>query len=431
MVQRRSITTALTASFATVALAACNGSGTDVSEPDPDEPIDLRMTVWTADESQLALFDDIADAYIAENPDLVSSVTFESLPFDDYTTSLTTQLAGGNTPDLAWIFESTAPEFVGSGALADLRPALEESEGYEYEDLLPAALELWSQDDGLYAYPFSNSPFAVFVNTDRIDEAGLPDPQQLLADGEWTFDAMRELSAESADEIGGHGMEVRDFNYSIWENLAMVWGGWDAEAWTADGTECGFTQPEMVEAMSWLHEAIFVDGALPGPGSTPDFFGGDMTFSITQISRASALDGSFEWDLIPLPAGPAGQQNVIGQAGLGVLQNGQDPAVAADFLAYFTNPENAEALAAYFPPPREALLDAAVLAEGNPMLSQEQLEAVVVGGIDGAITKPAHVNFAQLQSTIRGELDSLWTAQADVDAVLADVCEAAQPLLED
>lgn len=431
MVQRRSIPTVLTAAVTAGVLAACTGGGTDVTDPDPAEPIDLRMTVWTADESQLALFEEIADSYIAENPDLVSSVSFEPLPFDDYTTSLTTQLAGGNTPDLAWIFESTAPEFVGSGALEDLRPVLEETEGYQYDDLLPAALELWSEDDGLYAYPFSNSPFAVFVNSDRIEEAGQADPQDLLADGEWTFDAVRDISAATVEDLGGHGLEVRDFNYSLWENLAMVWSGWGAEAWSEDYTECRFTEPEMVEAMTWLHEATFDDGALPGPGSTPDFFAGDMTFSITQISRASSLDDSFEWDLVPLPAGPAGQQNVIGQAGIGVLANGQDPAVAADFLAYFTNPENAEGLAAYFPPPREALLDAAVLAAGNPLLSEEQLESVVVDGIVDATTKPAHANFAQLQSTIRGELDSLWTENADVEAVLADVCAAAEPLLED
>ncbi|AEG44649.1 multiple sugar transport system substrate-binding protein [Isoptericola variabilis J7] len=126
----------------------------------PSEPVDLRMTVWTADESQLALFQEIADEYVAQNPELVSSVTFETIPFEDYTTSLTTQLAGGNAPDLAWILESYAPEFVSSGALVDLRPALEGNEEYDFDDLVPSALSLWEDGDGLYAYPFSNSPFA-------------------------------------------------------------------------------------------------------------------------------------------------------------------------------------------------------------------------------------------------------------------------------
>ena len=152
--------------------------------------------------------------------------------------------------------------------------------------------------------------------------------------------------------------------------------------------------------------------------------------TVTQISRASALDGSFEWDLIPLPAGPEGKQNVIGQAGIGVFAQGANPQIAADFLAYFTNPTNAERLATYFPPPRESLLTAEVLAQANPLLSEEQLQAVVVDGIQGAKTKPSHQNFAQLQDTVRAELDAMWQPDADVESVLADVCTAIDPLLQ-
>ncbi|GAA4415572.1 sugar ABC transporter substrate-binding protein [Georgenia halophila] len=431
MVHRRSVVPALAVlMIGAGALSACSGSSAG-SDSGNDGPVDLRMTVWTADESQLALFDEIAQGYVEENPDQVSSVTFEVVPFEDYTTSLTTQLAGGNTPDLAWIFESNAPEFVESGALADLTPTLEGTEGYEFDDIVPSALDLWSTDDGLYAYPFSNSPFAMFVNKDRIAESGQPAPAELFASGEWTYDAARDISAASAEELGGSGLVVRDFNYSVWENLATVWAGWGAAPWSEDGSTCTFTDPEMVEAMTWIHEATFTDGAIPGPGTSADFFAGDVTMTITQISRAASLDGSFEWNVLPLPAGPEGRQNVIGQAGIGVLENGANPEIAADFLAHFTNPENAEKLATYFPPPRESLLNAETLGEANPLLSEEQLQSVVVDGITDATTKPAHANFAKLQTTIRGELDALWQADADVESVLADVCTAAEPLLQD
>jgi len=418
---------------ATLALAACGtATGGAVGEPEtPSEPVDLRMTVWTADETQLALFDEIADAYIAENSDLVSSVTFETIPFEDYTTSLTTQLAGGNAPDLAWILESYAPEFVSSGALADLRPVLEGTEGYALDDLLPSSLALWEDGEGLYAYPFSNSPFAMFVNTDQIEAAGQPDPADLVESGEWTFDAARDISAATAAETGKEGLVVRDFDYQIWENLATVWGGWGATPWNEDGTQCTFTEPEMVEAMTWFHDAVFTDDALPGPGTTADFFAGDAAMTVTQISRASSLDDSFGWDVVPLPAGPVGQQNVIGQAGIGVFTAAENPDVAADFLAYFTDSTNAEKLAAYFPPPRQSLLNADTLAEANPKLDGDQLQEVVVDGVQRAVTKPAHRNFAQLEQTVRAELDALWTADADVEAVLADTCAAAQPLLEE
>lgn len=427
--RRRRAVMAMGAGIAAVALAGC--SGTTAETQTPDEPVSLRMTVWTADETQLALFQEIADAYVAENPGLVSDIAFESIPFEDYTTTLTTQLAGGNAPDLAWILESYAPEFVASGALVDISGTLQETEGYEYDDLLESSLALWQQDDGLYAYPFSNSPFAVFVNTDQIAAAGQPNPADLVESGEWTFDAARDISVAAAEASGTQGLVVRDFDYQTWENLSTIWNGWDAAPWSEDGLQCTFTDPEMVDAMTWVHDAVFTDEAMPGPGVSADFFAGEAAMTITQISRASALDDSFAWDVLPLPAGPEGQQNVIGQAGIGVFANAENPTIAADFLAYFTNPANAEKLAAYFPPPRESLLTADTLAASNPKLSAEQLQSVVIDGIQDAVTKPTHVNFAKLQDTVRAELDALWTADADVEAVLQDTCSTIAPLLED
>lgn len=411
----------------TLTAACAGGSGGGESA---DGPADLRMTVWTADEDHLGLFNDIADAYIADHPDEVSSVTFETIPFDDYTTTLTTQLAGDNAPDLAWIFESNGPEFVDSGALVDVQSTLEGTEDYALDDVDPATLELWQTDEGLFAYPFSNSPFVMFVNTDRISESGQDSPADLLADGDWTFDAARDISAASVDELGGAGLVVRDFDYQIWANLATVWSGWGAEPWSADGSTCEFGSPEMVDALSWYHDAVFEDGAVPGPGTSADFFSGDTTMTITQISRAASLDGSFEWDIVPLPAGPAGQQNVVGQAGVGVLAAGEHTEAAANFLAYFTNPENSEALSLYFPPPRTSLLNPDTLAEGNPVFSQEQLQTVV-DSITGATTKPAHANFAQLDTAVRSALDPLWTDAADAATVAPAVCADIESLLQD
>lgn len=410
------------------------GAAGDTAGSDPagaaSGPVDLRMTVWTADESQLALFDEIGAAYVEANPDLVSSVTFEPLPFEDYTTALTTQVAGGNPPDLAWIFESSAPEFVTSGALEPLTQTLSDTEGYDFDDLNDSALALWQVDEELYAYPFSTSPFAVFVNDDLLTAAGQPTGRDLVESGDWTWDRVQEAGSAVNAETGQAGIVIRDFEYSVWENLATVWASYGAQAWSEDYTTCELASPEMVEAMTWFHDSAFDSGAVPGPGTTADFFAGEAAMTVTQMSRASLLDESFAWDVLPLPAGPAGEVGVFGQAGIGVFSTGANPEAAKDFLAFFSNPENSAALAAYFPPPRDSLLTAEVLQDANPLLSAEQLDEVVVQPIDGAVTKPAHPNFAQLQQAVRAELDQLWVPEADVKAVLTDTCSAIQPLLE-
>jgi multiple sugar transport system substrate-binding protein len=408
-----------------LALSAC-GNGNDTS----NGPISLRMTVWTANEAHLALFKEIADEYIAAHPN-VASITFDPLPFDTYTTALTTQIAGGNAPDLAWIFENSAPDFVTSGALVPLSAKLSSMDGYEYDDLAEAPLRLWQHEGELYAYPFSTSPFGMFVNNDLLAAAGQPTAAELVAAGEWTWDRVIEAAAAVHAATGKTGLVIRDFEYRNWDNLSTFFGGWGAKAWSEDGSRCGFTDPEMVEAMTTLHEAIFVKQALPGPGTTADFFAGEAAMTVTQISRASLLDDSFAWDLVPLPAGPAGQYAVIGQAGLGVLKQSAHADVAVDFLAFFTNPENSAKLAQFFPPPRQSLLNAETLAKTNPKLTPEQLQTVVIDGISTGVVKPSHAGAAELAQEVRAALDPLWTPDADVASVLADVCSRIQPLLAD
>ncbi|GAA0831047.1 ABC transporter substrate-binding protein [Streptosporangium amethystogenes subsp. fukuiense] len=412
---------------ALLTLTACGGANEATRVAKGPQP--LRMTIWTSNEAHLKLFDEIAAEYRKTHPD-VGEITFDPIPFENYTTTLTTQIAGGNAPDLAWILENSAPDFVSSGALAPLDDTLRKAEGYGFDDLTPSAVKLWQAEGRLYAYPFSTSPFGVFVNTDLLKKAGQKTPAEMIEEGTWTWEKVVAQNAAVVSKTGKAGMVVRDFDYKSWDNLASVWGGWGAQAWSEDGRTCGFDSPEMAEAMTFLHRAVFTDKAFPGPGTTADFFAGDAAMTITQISRASLLqDAKFGWDLVPLPAGPKGEYSVIGQAGLGVFKKSANAAAAVDFLAFFTNPANSARLAAYFPPPRASQLTADTLAKSNPLLKPEQLQQVVIGGIEKGVVKPSHTGQAELAQTVRAALDPLWRPGADVKAVLGGVCAKIQPML--
>ncbi|GAB2957475.1 ABC transporter substrate-binding protein [Nonomuraea fastidiosa] len=402
---------ALIPAVALLTLAAACGSGAEQTAQ--SGPATLRMSIWTANEDHLKLFNEIAAGYTK------AKVTFESIPIDSYTTTLTTQIAGGKAPDLAWILEGSAPDFVESGALAPLSSKIQNA-----AELAPAATRLWQKDGELYAYPFSTSPFGVFVNTDLLREAG----KKVPAKG-WTWQEAMDAAAAVAKK-GKAGLIVGDWDYKNWTNLATLWEGWGAKAWSEDGATCGFNQPPMVEAMTFLHKSIFTDKALPGPGETVDFYSGDAAMIVTQISRASLLkDATFDWTLLPLPHGPAGEYSVIGQAGIGVIKKSPNAELAADFLGYFTNAENSAKLAQYFPPARTSQLNVETLAKSNPLLKPEQLQAVVIDGIPNGVVKPSHKGQEELIQTARAALDPLWQPGADVKAVLDGVCTKIQPLL--
>lgn len=401
------------------ALSGCGAGG----EAENAEPVELRMSVWTSDENQLALFDSIADEYIAEHPE-VESITFESLPFADYNSTLTTQAAGGNAPDLAWVGD-IAKDLIDAGALAPLNEKLEATEGYEYADILPSVTESFSQDGTLYAYPFSNSPFALYINKDLLAQAGQTvDPENL------TWEEVDRMGAAVTQATGKPGYIIRDFDFSGWLSLANLWAGWGAQPWSDDGQECTMDSPEMVEAFQFFHDSIYVSGATPGPGVTADFFAGDAAFTTAQVSRAGLLDGSFEFEIYPLPDGPAGEYGNIGQAGMAVLQGGDNVDEATDFLAFMTNPENSAKLAQFFPPPRESLLSGEELAKVNTKLSAEQLERVVVNELPDVSATPPITSPAEITSVGKTALDRMWSPDADVEEVLAGVCDAIEPVLQ-
>jgi multiple sugar transport system substrate-binding protein len=407
------------ATLTTTLTAACGASGTEGTQA---TDVKLRMTVWTSNADQLKLLDSIGAAYRAEHPD-VTSITFESLPFADYNTTLTTQIAGGNAPDLAWMGD-LSKDLIASGALVGLTDKLKATEGWQYDDLVDSATQEYSRDGKLYAYPFSNSPFALYVNTDLLAKAGQKiDPKTL------TWDQVAAAGAAVHAKTGKAGFVIRDFDYKSWNTLATVWTGFGGSAWSPDGKTCTFNSPEMQRAFTFLHDAAFKTGAMPGPGTKADFFAGDAAFTVAQVSRASLLTGLFKFGLHPLPAGPAGRHAVLGQAGVGVLAASKHQEQATDFLAYLTNPENAAKLAQFFPPPRKSLLTGAKLAENNKKLSAAQLQEVVVDQLPNAVTLPNHTSPAEIAQKGKTALDALWKADADIPAVLNSVCAAIEPIL--
>jgi multiple sugar transport system substrate-binding protein len=415
-----------------LALSACGTSATPKATPTKAaaDSVSLRMTTWTASAPQLALFNTIADSYKKTHPE-IKSITFDSLPFADYTTTLTTQIAGGDAPDLAWVLDTNATDFVDSGALAPLTSSLKATSGYNYGDISSSAAKLWTQKGQLYAYPFSTSPFVVFANDTLLQQAGEPTSAQLKADGKWNWPDLAQVGSQVNAKTGQAGFIINNFNYDDWTDLATVWNAYGASPWSSDGSKCTFDSTNMTKAFTFLHDAVFKQDAMPGPGTNLNFFAKQSAFVVTQISSAGLLSaGGFNWNILPLPTGQNGSSaNVIGQAGVGVLTKGKNAQEAKDFLAYFTDPGNAKQLAAYFPPPRTSLLNATTLAATNPVLNKTQINDVVIKSFQGAVTRPGHVNQVQLAAAVKTALTPMWQPNANVHAVLKSVCAAADPLL--
>ena len=89
-----------------------------------------------------------------------------------------------------------------------------------------------------------------------IREAGAKTPAEMIEAGEWTWENAI-ATAAAVGATGKQGLIVRDFEYKMWGNLAAIYVGWGAKPWSEDTKSCAFTSPEMVDAMTFIHDAIF------------------------------------------------------------------------------------------------------------------------------------------------------------------------------
>ncbi len=387
------------------------------------------MAVWTANEGHLEVLNAIGSAFVEANPDIVSAVTYESITAPDYIAALTTQIAGGDSPDLVWVFERNGPEFVQQGVFANVTDVLQSTEGYDFDDILIDTLAPWSQGSDVFAYPFSNSPYGIFVNSALLEQAGQPNPRDLIASGDWTWDAATEIAASVSQTADVGGLFVGD-PYVAWNDvLPVLWESWGANGWSADGTTCEFTSPEMVSFLEWFHTQVFEADAIPRPGEAADFAAGQAALALGQMSWTRAFGEDLEWDFVPLPAGPAGVAPVVGQAGVGVVARGDNPEVAAQFLAFFTSPESVSQLAAFFPPARESLLTIEVISEAAPALTNEQIQATVIDQALEGSTKEGHPKMNTIVPLVRSALDSLWVPDGDAASAAQLVCDNIDPVI--
>ena len=397
-----------------------------------DEPVDLRFTVWSGNEDHLNMLNGFVAAFQEAQPNV--TIQFDTIPFTDYIPKVTLQLAGSNPPDGGWLLETSAPTFVQSGVLADLKPFLADP-AYDYADFSESALELWVADDAVYGVPFSTSPFLILYNRDMFEAAGLQTPNELAAEGKWTWDAFAAAAKAIAEDTpaGVYGYDTLDaqgYEVRTLHNLIPIIRAYGGDAWDVAGTTCLLNSPESVAAVQRYHDMIFVDHSVVPPGEQADFYSGSAGMTIGQLSRVAKLkDAAFNWDVAPLPAGSAGEVAVIGQAALVAFETSPHKDVAAEFIAFMTNKENVATMAQFFPPARISILESGAMLDANPLVDPASMEQAVVSANKAGAVLPFHVEFPNIDPAARAEFDNLWSPEADVEAVLNAVCEAISPFM--
>lgn len=384
----------------------------------------VTISLWSGNEAQQALLKSFVDEYAAANNTKID-VVFQYVPYAEYNTKLMLNLNSADAaPDLFWCLENAAPTFIASGYPAALDAELA---AYNPEDLSAAALNLWQKDGATYAVPFSTSPVFIAYNKDILEQAGIEVmPAELYAKGEWTWEKFREIAKQIKDKTGVWAYQTGNgegYTARVTTNLLMLIRSYGSDAWDAEGNVT-IDNEAAVQAVKLFHDMVYVDGSIVPPGDESSFVTGTAAMTSCQKSELGALaDVTWKWDVAPIPAGPAGEVPMIGQAAL--CANSQSPKadLAKKLVAYMTSEPCVARMAIYWPPARYSVLNSEAFLSGDGVLSAEQMERTVVAGIATGKVLPSHEEWAAMSEEARIYFDELWSADADVAAALAEVAE--------
>ncbi len=410
-------------------IAGCGSQpGTPGTEP-PADPAELRFLLWSSNPDQLALFNSLADEFVAENDD-VSKVTFESVTLADLRTLLPAQLASNSPPDASWLPVEDSIEYMRAGALVDLTPTLKSVPGYDWDDLATTLQEPWREGDAQFGVPFSNGPLIMYYNKDLFTQAGLEDPSATMASGAWDWDRLREDLRTIAAETGKTGLIFDAFEFKNWVRMLPLIRAYGGEPWDA-AENCRMDSPETVAAYSTFHDMIYVDRTTPRPGQQADFWGGGAATMVAYLSSNALLaDVDFEYGVVPTPAGPGGAGQHVGQSAMVAYSAGKHVDQASRLVAHLTNPENMEKLAAYFPPSRTSLLNADTMEASAPLLDRAQLEPILQAVLENGQFTPVSANSAETAAALNAALDQyVYGPDADIPSAMVQVCAAIEPTL--
>ncbi|MBV9603362.1 MAG: extracellular solute-binding protein [Chloroflexi bacterium] len=396
---------------------------------------ELSMLTWNYTGTMKDAYDGYISGFLPREP-RVSAVNIEAQPFVNFGDVLNVRLSAKTPPNISWINASTGPQYVKSGKLVDLTPAIESMSDFDLADYPDASLAPWRNGDKLVALPFTNASNVVFYNADIFAQAGIPTPLELANQGKWTWDSMRDTSRQLVSkQAAKYGLLLNNNIFTNgFRNLIDIYAPYGAAPWSDDGQTCTINSPQAVQATQFVWDMIYTDKSLPGPGVQADWTAGNIGMV---LGRANAFNNlgelPFKWEIVSVPDGPNGFIPERAQNGIGVWADAPNSDLAAEFVLYTLTKDNSMKFAANTPSPRKSLANLDAIQPANKVLTGDQLNRSVIKALDAQNFKLeySHANYAAVEKQINQDFDArIWNETAQIPSALNQVCSDVAPLLK-
>jgi multiple sugar transport system substrate-binding protein len=287
--------------------------------PAAEEPageVALRWRTRPDNAEEAAVYQSISDELDGQ----LEGITLTYEPGGSETASyqdvLKTEIGAGTAPDVFWIPGTDVGDFAMRGLILNLADLAGGTEGFSVDDFYagpmqaltynPETVAQGADSGALWGLPRDVSTFVLYLNNDLLAEAGVDDPRELAANGQWDWDAFL-ATAQAVRALGsdiyGYGANAWWGPYGTWMNAAG--GGF----FNDDRTACNLNSPESLEGLAFERELYQTyDVAVPyGEDSEPPYRAGKVAmFQNGRWATPGIRQVEFDWDVVELPKGPGG-----------------------------------------------------------------------------------------------------------------------------
>src|SRR3954452_5694573 len=415
------------------ALVACSSGtppNTDAGKgqgpvEDPTTPTTVTFSSWVGSDPTMKKF---AADFHKLHPNI--TIKFQNVNADSASQKLTTQIAGGNPPDVAFVNASDTSDFASRQALVNLDDYINRSDNVKEDDYVDAFKGFVAYQDSMWGLPIDGESTGLFYRKDLFQAAGITEPPKTW--DEFQADAEK-LTIPSKHQYG----------YEVFApEAAYYWYPWLYQAGgdllSADGKDVVFDSPEAQKAA-----AFYVNLAKYSP---PDYlnsnsYDGRVAFAQGQVAMymagswfAGTLSSEYpkiddKWSSAPLPDGPAGCKTTIAGDSLVVLAGSKNTDAAWLWVEYLSEPKNLATWTYKSPggtelPPLKSLLESPDLVQTKPVL--EGFAKLMQCGVASTVANP---KFPQIEQQLNTELGKAFYGDQTAAQALAAAKSKAEQIL--
>ena len=285
----------------------------------------------------------VIDIFNSKHPDIV--VEGETLGFADYFTRLTTQIAGGNMPDVIQQGYGVLFEYIANGAVVPLDEYVGKT--LDISKMDESAIAAGTVDGKFYALSIGANSHVAMYNRRLFEAAGITPGEGWDPYG-WTYDDAARIGKAVMDATGVPGT---DDNTADYQNFSDFVGQKGVAMYSADGSEYQVT-PEIVEEYWNIWKTIRDAGATPPAQETAALAGVAELAQMGIVTGKSAM--SYAWSnqlvgtqaLMEDPLGAAMYPNTPEMIPGSIIQpsqfvcltrDSQNPEAATTYMSAFVN----------------------------------------------------------------------------------------------